>query len=76
MAKKTEPAKSKTHTAKVSRNEIVAIRRALMNYIGLLKDSALEGQQDPENELWTEQYVKQEIARCRALLDGQFRVTW
>lgn len=71
MAKKQTP-----RVVRVRRAEIVAIRRALANYIGLMDAGMLEGQQDPDNTQWNERYVEQEKRRCRTLLDEQFRVTW
>lgn len=71
MAKKQTP-----RVVRVRRAEIVSIRRALANYIGLMDAGMLEGQQDPDNTLWNERYVEQEKRRCRTLLDEQFRVTW
>lgn len=68
--------KQATRAVRVRRAEIVAIRRALANYIGLMDAGALEGQQGPANTQWTEKYVAQERRRCCDLLDGQFRVTW
>lgn len=60
----------------LTKEQIICIRRALMNYIGLMQEGALSGQQDPDNDLWTEEYVEQEVARCRALLENVFPVTW
>lgn len=61
---------------KLEQADVVCVRRALMNYVGLMEDGALEGQSDPDNELWTEEYVAQEIERCHRLLEGAFKVTW
>lgn len=60
----------------LTKEQIICVRRALMNYMSLMREGALSGQQDPDNDLWTEEYVEQEVARCHDLLDGPFRVTW
>lgn len=64
------------HGHSLDTEQVIAIRRALMNYISLMQEGALSGQQDPDNDLWTEEYVEGEIDRCQDLLDDQFRVTW
>ena len=63
-------------TGKLEQDDVVCVRRALMNYVQLMEDGALSGQQDPENDLWTDEYVAQEIERCHRLLNGAFKVTW
>lgn len=60
----------------LTQEQIICVRRALMNYMSLMREGALSGQQDPDNDLWTEEYVEDEIDRCQDLLDDQFRVTW
>lgn len=60
----------------LTRDQIICVRRALMNYMSLMREGALSGQQDPDNDLWTAEYVEDEIDRCQDLLDDQFRVTW
>lgn len=53
----------------LNRNEIVVVRRALMNYIGLIDNGMLSGQQDPDNSLWTEDYASIEMALAKRLLN-------
>lgn len=53
----------------LNRNEIVVVRRALMNYIGLIDNGMLDGQQDPDNDLWTEDYASIEMALAKRLLN-------
>jgi hypothetical protein len=56
--------------------EVVAVRRALANYLGIMDRGELEGQQPDCDNPWSEDYVQAEIRRCENLLAGAFAVKW
>jgi len=56
--------------------EVVAVRRALANYLGLMACGELEGQQPGVDNPWSKSYVRAEMKRCRDLMDGAFAVAW
>ena len=76
MAQKLRPVPSSISIPKLKVEEVVAIRRALANYIGIMERGELEGQQPDFDSPWTKSYVRSEIRRCDRLLAGAFAVKW
>jgi hypothetical protein len=60
----------------LSVNETITVRRALLNFIGLMESGQLEGQQPDADNPWSDEYVEAEIARCQSLLNEPFAASW
>jgi hypothetical protein len=60
----------------LSVEETITVRRALLNFIGLMETGQLEGQQPDSTTPWSDEYVASEIARCRNLLEEPFAADW
>jgi len=76
MAKKLRAVPPTVSVPDLGVEEVVAVRRALANYVGLMRREELEGQQPDCDHRWSKAYVRAEIRRCEALMQGAFAVTW
>jgi hypothetical protein len=76
MAKKYKAVPPVVSIPKLKVEEVVAVRRALLNYLGIMDRGELEGQQPDCDAPWSKAYVRAEIRRCERLLEGAFAATW
>jgi hypothetical protein len=76
MSKKLRANPPKVSVPELKVEEVVAVRRALANYLGLMACGELEGQQPEADGPWSKSYVRAEMKRCNDLLDGAFAVAW
>lgn len=76
MAKKYKAVPPVVGNPKLKVEEVVAVRRALANYLGIMERGELEGQQPDFDTPWSKAYVRAEMRRCEKLLEGAFAVQW
>jgi len=76
MAQKYKAVPAKVSIPKLKVEEVVAVRRALANYLGIMARGELKGQQPDCDHPWSKAYVRAEMRRCESLLDGALAVSW
>jgi hypothetical protein len=76
MAKKYKAVPPKVSIPTLKVEEVVAVRRALANYLGIMDRGELEGQRRDFDPPWSKAYVRAEMRRCEKLLEGAFAVAW
>jgi len=76
MGKKCKAVPPTVSIPRLKVEEVVAVRRALANYLGIMDRGELEGQQPGFDTPWSKAYVRAEMRRCERLLEGAFAATW